>query len=252
MYGETDSGYIDYDLRKKEKPFPELEKLIGLCKGNTGLIFCKDNICEVKKLIGEYTRERGAKIGAEVFEDVWVKKGATGMDPKQTAFFQALNIPTKIVKTQIDIQQDVLIVKAGEKIGTSECALLDKLNIRPFNYSMKAVQVYDNGAVYAPEVLDLSEDDVIASFKKGCSTLAALCLQVGYPTQVSVPHSILAGFKSLAALSIQTTYDFDQAAKIKEMALNPDAFAVVAGIYIYILYIYIRETKRSRRRETSR
>jgi hypothetical protein len=34
------------------------------------------------------------------------------------------------------------------KVGNSEAALLDKLNIKPFTYGLIVEQVYDNGSTY--------------------------------------------------------------------------------------------------------
>lgn len=47
---------------------------------------------------------------------------------------QVLNIPTKINKGTVEIVAPVELVKVGEKVGSSEAALLAKLNIRPFSY----------------------------------------------------------------------------------------------------------------------
>lgn len=56
--------------------------------------------------------------------------GPTGMDPSQTAFFQALNIGTKIVKGQIELVSEFPILKAGDKVSPSTAVLLGKLGIR--------------------------------------------------------------------------------------------------------------------------
>jgi len=95
---------------------------------------------------------------------VWIFAGSTGLDPKQTAFFQNLNIQTKIVKTQIEIVSDKQVIKAGTKIEPGQAALLDKLKIRPFNYKMKIKKVYDNGSIFEPTVLNISNADVLKSF----------------------------------------------------------------------------------------
>jgi len=58
------------------------------------------------------------------------------MDPKQTGFFQALNIATKIQKGQIEIVNEVVVINEGDKVSMSQAALLDKLKICPFEYKM--------------------------------------------------------------------------------------------------------------------
>ena len=94
---ETDA---DYSERKDTfTPQPELEKIVSLLRGNTGIIFTSGDLSEIKKILDSETREAPAKVGAIAPDDVWIRAGSTGLDPKQTSFFQQLNIQTKIVKT---------------------------------------------------------------------------------------------------------------------------------------------------------
>lgn len=55
-------------------------------------------------------------------------------------------------------QSNVQLIKTGDKVGASEATLLNMLNISPFSYGLIIQQVYDNGSVYSPEVLDITED----------------------------------------------------------------------------------------------
>jgi large subunit ribosomal protein LP0 len=61
-------------------------------KGNTGIIFSNGDLSEVKKIIDTQKREAPAKAGSIAPDDVFITAGPTGLDPKQTSFFQALNI----------------------------------------------------------------------------------------------------------------------------------------------------------------
>ncbi len=53
---------------------------------------------QVRKTIGEFKVGAPARVGLVAPNDVTIHAGNTGMDPSQTSFFQALNIPTKINK----------------------------------------------------------------------------------------------------------------------------------------------------------
>ena len=90
-----------------------------MLKGNTGLIFSNGDLSEIKKIIDAEAREAPAKVGAVAPDDVWIRAGSTGLDPKQTSFFQSLNIQTKILKTQIEIVNDKKIITAGTRIESS-------------------------------------------------------------------------------------------------------------------------------------
>lgn len=90
---KPEEGDEDYEDRKDSwKECPELEKIVNLLKGNTGLIFTNGDLSEIKKVIDDEAREAPAKIGAIAPCEVWIRAGSTGLDPKQTSFFQQLNI----------------------------------------------------------------------------------------------------------------------------------------------------------------
>merc|ERR1712241_796441 len=130
----------------------------------------------------------------------------TGMGPEKTSFFQALQIPTKITKGTIEIIQDVPIIHTGDKVGASEATLLNMLKIFPFSYGLIVLKVYDQGSVFDPAILDIT-DKVMA----GVANVAAVCLQIGYPTMASAPHSIANGMKNLFAIAAVTEITFKEA-----------------------------------------
>ena len=66
--------------------------------GNVGLVFTQGDLAEVRGQISAFKVGAPARMGLVAPNDVTVHAGSTGMDPSQTSFFQALNIPTKINK----------------------------------------------------------------------------------------------------------------------------------------------------------
>jgi len=88
-----EEGDDDYEERKDTFEFsPNIEKIIGQLRGNINLIFTNGDLGEVKDILDKEVRESPAKPGMLAPKDVWVPKGATGIDPKQTSFFQTLQI----------------------------------------------------------------------------------------------------------------------------------------------------------------
>jgi large subunit ribosomal protein LP0 len=191
---------------------------------NTGLIFCNDDLIGVRNLIEGNKVPAPAKANSFAQCDVTIPAGPTGMDPGQTAFFQALNIPTKILKGAVEIVSDVKLLKKGDKVTQSHSVLLARLKITPFAYSVRIMTVYEDGAVYDVKVLDTTAGDLLARFVTTANIVAALSLRIKYPTQVSVAHSVVRTFQSILGLAIQTEYSFEQAEKFKQMIANPGAF----------------------------
>ncbi|ESR48937.1 60S acidic ribosomal protein P0-3 [Citrus sinensis] len=203
--------------------------LIPLLQGNVGLIFTKGDLKEVKEEVAKYKVGAPARVGLVAPIDVVVPPGNTGLDPSQTSFFQVLNIPTKINKGTVEIITPVELIRKGDKVGSSEAALLAKLGIRPFSYGLVVQSVYENGSVYSPEVLDLSEDDLVEKFASSVSMVTALALAISYPTLAAAPHMFVNAYKNVVAVALATEYSFPQADKVKEYLADPSKFAVAAA-----------------------
>jgi len=208
---------------------PNLEKLLVHIKDNIGFVFTKQDLSFVRDKLSSNKVAAPAKAGAIAPCDVSIPAQVTNMGPEKTSFFQALQVPTKITRGTIEIINDIALIKKGEKVGASEAALLNMLNISPFHYGLQVKQVYDSGACFDPEILDIKPDDLRAKFVNGVRNVAAISLQIGYPTVASVPHSIANGFKNLLSIAAVTGIEFEQAKKLKEYLKDPSKFAASAA-----------------------
>ncbi|TCD65692.1 ribosomal protein P0 (A0) (L10E) [Steccherinum ochraceum] len=215
-------------LRTILAEYPTFERLLPYVKGNIGFVFTGSDLKEIREIIQANKVAAPARAGALAPKDVFIPAGNTGMEPGKTSFFQALGIPTKIARGTIEIVSDVQVVFAGTRVGPSEATLLNMLNISPFTYGMTVVQIFDSGNVFTPDVLDVSDEELLGRFTTGITTIAALSLALNYPTIVSVTHSLVNSYKNLLAVSIATEYTFEGAEKVKEYLANPEAFAAAA------------------------
>jgi len=198
--------------------------------GNVGFVFTNADLPKIRDLILANRVPAPARVGAVSPVDVVVPAGPTGCDPGQTSFFQVLQIPTKIVKGQIEITNPVNLIKKGDKVGSSEAALLSKLNIKPFSYGLAIDCVIDNGSVFSVDVLDIDAAYLASRFSDAVRKVAALSLTLGYPTQASLPHSIAGAFKALVAVTVNLdNYTFPKADPYKKFLADPSAFAVAAA-----------------------
>jgi len=216
-------------IRLNLEKTPQLDGLIPHIHGNIGFVFTNGDLSDIRTKIMALKVQAAAKAGALAPVDVIVPAGSTNMEPTKTSFFQALSIQTRINKGSIEIINDVHLLKPGQKVNLSQATLLQMLGIRPFQYGLKVTTVYDNGAIYPSSVLDYTDEDILKKFFTGVNHLTALSLRIGYPTVLSVPHSVINGFRSLVAISLETSYDFPAAEKIKKILSDPAAFAAAAA-----------------------
>ena len=185
-------------------------------RGNVGFVFTNDELPVIRDFILANKQPAPARVGSLAPCDVAIPAGPTGCDPGQTSFFQVLQIPTKIVKGQIEITNLVSLIKTGDKVGSSEATLLTKLNILPFSYGLKINEVCDNGNWFTAAVLDIDDAYLSAAFSQMFSKVAALSFATNTPTQASAIHSIANAFKTCVAITVGLdNYTFAEAAKYK-------------------------------------
>ncbi|KAL0003300.1 hypothetical protein SO802_017081 [Lithocarpus litseifolius] len=161
--------------------------LIPLLVGNVGLIFTKGDLKEVSEEVAKYKVGAPARVGLVAPIDVVVPPGNTDLDPSQTSFFQVLNIPTKINKGTVEIITPVELIK----------------------------KVYDDGSVFSPEVLDLTDEGLIEKFFIGVSMVTSLSLALSYPTLAAATHMFTNAYKNVLAVAVATEYSFPQAEKVR-------------------------------------
>jgi large subunit ribosomal protein LP0 len=147
------------------------------------------------------------------------------MEPGKTSFFQALGVPTKIARGTIEITADLKLIEAGNKVGASEATLLNLLNISPFTYGMGIYQIYDNGQTFDASVLDIEESQLLKAFSSAITAIASISLAANFPTLPSVMHSVVNSYKKVLSVAIETEYEWEEIAELKDRIANPDKYA---------------------------
>jgi len=206
-----------------------LDKLLTVINGNIGFVFCHGDMDEIRDVVMNNKVPAGAKSGVIAPIDVMLQAGPTGLDPSQTNFFQTLNIPTKIVKGSIELTATQKVCTEGVKITASQAVLLTKMGIKPFQYGMKVVSVYDHGSVFDAAVLDITDAIVVGKFLGAVQNIAALSREIGVPTEASLPHMVSNSLKNIAALCAESDFTFPEIQKLKDFLADPSAFASAAA-----------------------
>jgi len=216
-------------LRGQVSRNANLEKILPHVYENVGFVFTKEDLSVIREKLLENKVAAPARAGAIAPVDVTIPAQVTSLGPEKTSFFQALQIPTKITRGTIEIINDVHLIKIVDKVGASEAALLNMLNISPFSYGLVIRQVYDSGSCFEPAILDIKPADLRAKFTQGIQRVAAFSLGINYPNQASAPHLLLGGFKRLLSLAAVTDVEFEQANTLKEFLKDPSKFAAAAA-----------------------
>jgi len=215
-------------IRDKLEEHPEWEQILPHVKYNSGIVLTKGTLNSLRDKVLENTVPAIAKTGSIAPDDVLLPKQVTNLEPTKTSFFAALDIATKITRGCVEILNDVKLCDKGRKVGGSEAALLQMLDIKPFTYGLKIVICWD-GSAFAPPFLDFTEADLFRSISVGISNVAAISLAISYPTLPAFPHLVTNAFKNLVSVCLETSYIFPQAEKLKNRVENPEAYVAVVS-----------------------
>lgn len=187
------------------------EKVVeeGSLVGNLGILFTNEDFDVVQGIVRNNRIQAPARVGSIAPLDVVIPAGNTGLEPGATSFFQALQLNTKIVKGAVEIVTEKKVLAAGDKVDNSTAVLLQKLKMKPFFYGLQFSNIFDNGEVYGPDVLEL-KDDFFASTVKSCiNKLTCLSLESGVTIPSSLPHVMSLGFKNLLSICLASDITFD-------------------------------------------
>ncbi|XP_032755542.1 60S acidic ribosomal protein P0-like [Rattus rattus] len=199
-----------------------LEKLLPHIWGNSGFVFTKEDLSEIRDILLTKNVPAATRASALAPYEISVPAQNTGLGNEKT-----LGIATNISRGTIEILSDMQQIKTGDKVEASEATLL---NISRCSFGLIIQQVFDNSSIYNPEVLDITEQTLHSRFEEGVHNVASVYLQIGYPTVASVPHSIINGYKRVLALSVETEYTFPLTEKVKVFLADPSAFAAAAPV----------------------
>ena len=168
------------------------------------IIFTQNDLAEITKITNQFTIEKQAKPGQLSPIEVFIHAGSTGMDASQIEYFQALKIPTKVMKNQLEIMTTTKILAVGQKITLSEINLMKKFNIKPYKHMVQIEHILLNGKIYDKSILKITPEYMKKKLEEGIKNVLSFSLGSNVPTKASAPHIVANAFKNICGLSLAT------------------------------------------------
>lgn len=181
-----------------------------LCGIQCILIFSNEELSKITDITSKFVIEKQAKNGAISPIEVIIPAGPTGMDSSQIEYFQALKIPTKVMKNQLEIVTSTKILSVGSKVTLSEINLMKKFNIKPYKHMVQIKNIYMNGNIYDAGILKITNDHLKAAVERGIKNVAAFSVASGVTNRASAPHVIMSCFKNILGLSLGSGVEIPQ------------------------------------------
>lgn len=166
---------------------PKLAELVSFLRGQTGLIFTRIDPFKLSKLLRESKISAPAKPGAKSMRDVVIPAGETDFAPGPVVGeLQRVGIKARIQAGKVVILEDCHLLKVGDTISKEIADVLSKFGIMPLELGLKLRAAYEDGMVFAGEVLEIDEKKTLEQLKLGILNGFNLALNINYPTVLTI------------------------------------------------------------------
>ncbi len=183
------------------------DQLLSHLTGQNALIFSTYDPFKLFLTLDKNKVYLAARAGDKAPEDIPVPAGNTSLPagPVLSEFREA-GIPTKIEGGSIWISKDSIAVKKGALITPKLASLLSKLNIKPIRAGLAIALAYENGLIYAGDVVAIDLEKYRASLLDAYSSSRGFALVIGYATKETAPDLLARGYREAVSLAVEAGF----------------------------------------------
>ncbi|MEM4248403.1 MAG: 50S ribosomal protein L10 [Candidatus Nanoarchaeia archaeon] len=207
---------------------PKVKELIAKMRGVPALIFSNLGAFELFKLLKDNRQLTSAKPGQIAPDDIWVQAGPTPFAPGPViSELATLKIKAGVVSGKIEIKEDSLVVKKGEKVSPLAASMLSRLGIEPMQIGITMVSALEGSDLYDASVLDIDTEKFISDIKNAALDVFKLTVELGLVTADNADYLVSKAYRESRVLGLakdlvqpeseaETAFKADIQAKLKE------------------------------------
>lgn len=196
---------IAFEEVKKDKQ--DIDKLVDHFKGMPALVFTDQNPFILYKELKKNTSSAPAKAGQTAPKDIEVKAGPTSFAPGPIiGELGAFGIKTAVEGGKIAIKDDVVVCKEGEEISGKLAGILTRMGIEPMEVGLNVQAIYEDGTIFEKNVLDVDEDEFMASIRSAASSAFSLSVEISFITKDNIEYLLTKAVQESHSLSIETAF----------------------------------------------
>jgi len=205
------------------------DELLSHLTGQNALIFSTYDPFKLFLTLDKNKVFLPARAGDVSPDDIMVPAGNTSLPagPVLSEFREA-GIQTKIEGGSIWVNKDSVAVKKGSTITPKLASLLSKLNIKPIKAGVTIALAYENGLVYAGEVVAIDLEKYRQSLLNAYSSSRALAIVIGYVTEETAPDILAKAYREAMSVAVEAGFLTKETAPIIFGKAEAEAAALTA------------------------
>ena len=190
-------------LKEAEKDKPGIAKLEESLKGMPAFIFTRDNPFGLFKTLKKSKSSAPAKGGQEAPMDIVVPAGPTPFAPGPIiGELGALGIKTQIDAGKVAVKEDSVVAKEGDTISGDLAGILARMGIEPMEVGLDLVAVYEDGAIFKKDVLNVDEEEYQANMTTAHRWAFNLAMDAGIMTSETSEFMLINAQRDAIALAV--------------------------------------------------
>ena len=225
----TKNNLIVLALEEAAKKKPGIEALKDSVHGQCAIVATDMNPFKLCKKLEATMTPAAAKPGQLAPKDITVPKGPTPFGPGPIiGELQKIGLPAAIEAGKIAIKKDTTLVKCGEPIPANIAAMLPKLGILPMIVGMDLRSVFEDGTVYAKDVLAIPDDYYQTMFATAAHNARSLAIEIAFCTKDTIVPLVAKAFREAMGLSISAAIPTKENIKILLAKADSQMLAVAS------------------------
>jgi large subunit ribosomal protein L10 len=183
------------------------DQLLSHLTGQNALIFSTYDPFKLFLTLDKNKVYLPARAGDAAPEDIIVPAGNTSLPagPVLSEFREA-GVPTKIEGGSIWVNKDSVAAKKGSVISPKLASLFSKLNIKPIRAGMTIALAYENGLIYAGDVVAIDLEKYRQSLLEAFTSSRGLAIVIGYVTKETDPDILARAYREAMALAVEAGF----------------------------------------------
>ena len=183
-------------LLKRALKTAKLDSLLPVMTGEKALLVTSLDPFKLYKKMNSNPLKVYAKAGQIAPYDIVVPAGETQLPPGPILTeLKTAGIDARIQAGKVAVGKDSVVAKKGEPIKDAVAKALQKLDIKPFEVKVHVPLAYEEGLVYAEELLNVDEKKMMADMVSAFYNARTVAIEIGYVTKETLELMIQRAFR---------------------------------------------------------
>ena len=169
------------------KTLKGVDELASSVDGQCAVVTSDLNPFRLFKQLDRTKTKMPARGGEVAPDDIEIKAGDTPFKPGPVVGdLQKAGLPAAIEQGKVVIKRDKLLVKMGDEISREVALVLTKLEIFPITIGLDLRVAYEDGMVFAKDVLTVDDAEYLARIRLVAASALNLSVFIAFPTEASM------------------------------------------------------------------